>query len=67
MTDLSGISKTDCPSSCNGQGCTITGGGICAHPCKSGVQYADKKPETLARYAEACQILGVHNQHEVSQ
>jgi|1185.fasta_scaffold898902_2 hypothetical protein len=67
MSDLSGISRDNCPSSCNELGCVITGGGICAHPCKSGVQHADKKPETLARYAKACELLGVRNQHEVSQ
>lgn len=67
MIDLSEISRDNCPSSCNENGCVISGGGICSHPCKSGLQYADKKPDALARYAQACELLGVRNQHEVSQ
>jgi hypothetical protein len=68
MSDLSGITESDCARACSAQGCVITGpGGICGHPAKSGLQYADKNAAALARYAEACKTLGVRNQHEVSQ
>jgi hypothetical protein len=64
--DLAGISKDNCAKACTVAGCAITGVNTCAHPNKGGVQRALMGDvEILARYADACKILGVPNKHEI--
>ena len=70
MKNCEGITKDKCASGCSERGCIITetGSGICAHPCKGGLQYVDKlRPEILAVYSRACEIVGKKNIHEVTQ
>ncbi len=67
FAELSGLSKENCSSHCNAERCVITGGHVCSHPCKSGLQQPFlQPPEVLKRYGEACQILGVKNKFEVT-
>jgi hypothetical protein len=64
--DLAGITKESCAKACSEAGCAITGLNVCGHPRKGGVQRALMgNLEVLARYADACKILGVPNKHEV--
>jgi hypothetical protein len=60
MSEFAGITIKECATACNAERCVISGSGICGHPCKGGLQGADtRKPEALARVAQARGILGL--------
>ena len=61
MTELTGIARNACPSACNVDRCVISGKPYCAHPHQSGLQFALKNEESLARYDAACKALGIRN------
>jgi hypothetical protein len=66
MTNLSGITRKECPAGCKADRCVISARPICSHPCLGGVQESLKSdPGVMMRHAEACKALGIQNKHEV--
>jgi hypothetical protein len=60
MAEFDGLTISACATACNAERCVISGRGICAHPCKGGLQGTDKgKPEAVARLAQAKGVLGL--------
>lgn len=65
-TDLTGMTRSQCPAACSPDKCIITETASCGHPAMTGVQHALKsRPGVLDRYGEACKVIGVKNMHEV--
>jgi hypothetical protein len=65
MSALSGITKTDCATACNANGCVIGARPRCMHPCKSGIPIELLNDRAVhAAFDEACTALGVHNIHK---
>jgi hypothetical protein len=64
---LAGMTKLDCPTACNREGCVIgLGMPVCMHPLKSGI------PNNLINnlaiqesYEAACIALGARNIHKI--
>lgn len=49
-----GMTRTACASTCNANGCAISGKPYCAHPCKGGLQSGDQNnAAALKRLADA--------------
>jgi hypothetical protein len=69
-TDLSGLTRDECPYGCTPEKCVITGINLCGHPAKGGLQPGQKSdPEILRRYNAARRYLAhertdaVHDAH----
>lgn len=65
MSDLRGISKEECATACNADGCVISKRPFCFHPLKGGMSFAFSDPVVRAAYDEACTAIGVKNVHQV--
>ena len=64
MSELDGLSRTQCAAACKVDRCVISESAVCAHPCMNGLQ-SPRVGDVLVRYAAACRLLGVKNFHEV--
>jgi hypothetical protein len=66
MNALSGITKSDCATACNANGCVIGGGRPrCMHPCKSGIPIELLNDRAIQdAFDAACTALGVRNIHK---
>jgi hypothetical protein len=58
VSEMAGITPTDCPMACNATRCVISGQPVCAHPHKAGLQIAMQNEITLRRFNEAKRTLG---------
>jgi hypothetical protein len=58
VSEMAGITPTDCPMACNATRCVISGQPVCAHPHKAGLQIAMQNEVTLRRFNEAKRTLG---------
>jgi hypothetical protein len=67
MTNFAGMTQKSCATTCNAERCVISEVGHCAHPMAGGLQLALKNESSLARYAEACAVLGVKNVHTIPE
>jgi hypothetical protein len=69
MSKLAGLTKIDCPTGCNADGCVIAAGHPhCMHPCKGGVPQAFKNDASIQKtFADACSALGVSNKNLLTQ
>jgi hypothetical protein len=56
MTDLSGMTVSDCCSACTAERCVISTVAVCKHPYKSGVSGCG--PITMANRVAAIKYLG---------
>lgn len=58
--ELAGLTVTDCAKACyGGNGCVISGTGICGHPRKGGLQGRTMTdPAALERFNRAHKMLG---------
>ena len=55
-----GLTRTACSTSCNANGCVISGKNYCAHPTKGGLQATDMaSPEALQRLQAARDQINV--------
>jgi hypothetical protein len=62
MSDLSGLTRENCASGCNKDGCVITGLQRCCHPLKGGLPIERlNDPAAMAAFADACTAIGVGN------
>jgi len=69
MSNLTGITKLDCATACNVDGCVIAAGRPqCMHPLKGGVPHHCKNDPAIQQlYGQACAVLGVRNVHEIPE
>lgn len=67
MTDFTGLSKSSCAAKCSAEQCVISEVGHCSHPLQGGLQFTLKNPASLARYAEACKVLGVKDVNTIPE
>jgi len=62
MTDLSGLTRLHCASTCTAERCVISERAICTHPCKGGLQTAlQRDAATVYRFEQASIALGIIN------
>lgn len=57
-SEMDGITVRDCPIACNAERCAISATGICAHPCKGGLQPRLQTPDAMRRFNQARRIIG---------
>jgi hypothetical protein len=64
---LAGMTKLDCPTACNINGCVVgLGKPVCMHPLKSGIpNNLINDLAILESYDAACIALGVRNIHKI--